>query len=65
MREHHVSNIVHSNAYHLYFITASSEPVRMNFEASVFPGHCDVEAFPRDEKARKRLRQIHFEAKTE
>ncbi len=37
----------------------------MNFEASVFPGHCDAGAFSGDEKARKRLRQILFKAKAE
>lgn len=60
-----MSNIEHFNAYHLYFITGSSEPVDMNFEASVSPVHCDAGAFSGDEKARKRLRQIHFEAKAE
>ncbi len=60
-----MSNIDNFNAYHLYFITGSSEPVNMNFEASVFPGHCDAGAFSGDEKARKRLRQIHFKAKEE
>lgn len=58
-----MSNIDHSIAYHLYFITGSFEPVGMNFEASVFPGHSDAEAFSEDENAR-RLRQIHARAKT-
>lgn len=60
-----MSNIEHSIAYHLYFITGSFEPVGMNFVGSVFPGHCDAGAFSGDNKARKRLRQIHAEAKTE
>jgi len=60
-----VSNINYSIAYHLNFIAGSFEPVSMNFEVSVLPGHCDAGSFSENKKTRKRLRQIHAEAETE